>query len=95
MPTETRDEAKPPPPGGKAGGKPGGRGDGRGGRGTKRRGPRQYYREVVAELRKVIYPSRKELITYVVVVLVFVSAMTAITALLDFGFTRLVLAVFG
>ncbi len=95
MPIQTRDEAKPPPPGGRAGGRPTGRGDGRGGRGTRRRGPRQYYREVVAELRKVIYPSRKELITYVVVVLVFVSAMTAITALLDFGFTRLVLAVFG
>ena len=32
----------------------------------------QYYREIVSELRKVIWPGRHELVTYSVVVLVFV-----------------------
>ncbi len=56
---------------------------------------RNYYREIVAELRKVIYPTRTELVTYVIVVLVFVSIMVAIVAGLDYGFTRLDLRVFG
>ncbi len=68
-------------------------------RGGRRPGPlarlRNYYREIVAEMRKVIYPTRSELVTYVVVVLVFVSIMVAIVAGLDYGFTRLDLKVFG
>jgi preprotein translocase subunit SecE len=63
--------------------------------GRRRTTPLQFYREVVAELRKVIYPGRNELVTYVTVVLVFVSIMTALVASLDFGLTRLVLLVFG
>jgi preprotein translocase subunit SecE len=61
----------------------------------RRATPLQFYREVVAELRKVIYPSRSELITYVAVVLVFVSTMVALVASIDFGLTKAVLAVFG
>jgi preprotein translocase subunit SecE len=57
--------------------------------------PAQYYREIVSELRKVIYPSRHELITYVIVVLIFVSAMTAIVAGLDYAFTKAVIGIFG
>ncbi|MBX6390192.1 MAG: preprotein translocase subunit SecE [Frankia sp.] len=63
--------------------------------GRRRTSPLRFCREVVAELRKVIYPGRSELITYVVVVLIFVSVMTAIVASIDFGVTKLVLAVFG
>jgi preprotein translocase subunit SecE len=63
--------------------------------GRRRTTPLQFYREVIAELRKVIYPGRSELITYVIVVLVFVSVMTAFVASLDFGLTKAVLAVFG
>ncbi|WP_007514792.1 preprotein translocase subunit SecE [Pseudofrankia saprophytica] len=63
--------------------------------GRRRTTPLRFYREVVAELRKVVYPSRTELITYVVVVLIFVSVMTAIVASLDFGLTKLVLQIFG
>ena len=37
-----------------------------------------FYRQVVAELRKVIWPTRAELITYTTVVIVFVLAITAI-----------------
>ncbi len=54
-----------------------------------------YYRQVVAELRKVIWPTRNELVTYTVVSIFFVSAMIAIIAGFDFAFTRLVIAVFG
>jgi preprotein translocase subunit SecE len=54
-----------------------------------------FYRQVVAELRKVIWPTRRELLTYFSVVLVFVTALTVLVALLDFVFGHVVLAVFG
>jgi preprotein translocase subunit SecE len=54
-----------------------------------------FYRQVVAELRKVIWPTRKELGTYTSVVLVFVVAVTSIVGVLDLLFTKLVLWVFG
>ena len=49
----------------------------------------------VAELRKVIWPTRNELVTYTIVSIVFVSAMVAIVSLFDFVFTKAVLAIFG
>ncbi|MGC4893895.1 preprotein translocase subunit SecE [Micromonospora sp. DT31] len=55
----------------------------------------RFFREVVAELRKVIWPTRKELLTYTAVVVVFVAVMLAIVAGLDFGFAKAVLWVFG
>ncbi len=55
----------------------------------------RFFREVVAELGKVIWPTRKELITYTAVVIVFVSIMVAIVAGLDIGFSQVVLWVFG
>ena len=54
-----------------------------------------FVRQVVAELRKVIWPTRKELVTYTTVVLVFVVVMVSIVSLFDFAFTKAVLAVFG
>ena len=54
-----------------------------------------YVRQVVSELRKVIWPTRKELVTYTSVVLVFVVIMVSIVAGFDFAFTQAVLAVFG
>jgi len=54
-----------------------------------------FFREVVSELRKVIWPTRKELITYTTIVIVFVTVMTAIVGLLDFGFGKGVLWAFG
>ena len=56
---------------------------------------RPFFREVVAELRKVIWPTRKELLTYTAVVVVFVAVMLTIVAVLDFGFAKGVLWVFG
>ncbi len=58
-------------------------------------GARTFVRQVIAELRKVIWPTRRELVTYTAVVLVFVLFMVAIVSVLDFGFSQLVLRVFG
>lgn len=55
----------------------------------------RFLREVVAELRKVIWPTRKQMITYTIVVIVFVVFMVALVAGLDVLFARAVLAVFG
>ena len=54
-----------------------------------------FVRQVVVELKKVIWPTRKELIAYTTIVLVFVLVMAAIVAALDYVFTRGVLFVFG
>ena len=54
-----------------------------------------FLRQVVAELRKVIWPTRKELVTYTIVVIVFVAVMAAIVAVYDYVFTRGVLFIFG
>lgn len=72
-----------------------------GGRGRDESGPgvgariALFYRQVVAELRKVIWPTRNELITYTAVVIVFVVALAAIVGVFDYIFTKGVLAVFG
>ncbi len=54
-----------------------------------------FYKQVVAELRKVIWPTRRELLTYTAVVLVFVVFMVAIVSVYDFAFSQGVLKVFG
>lgn len=55
----------------------------------------RFLREVVAELRKVIWPTRRQLVTYTIVVLVFVSFMVAFVALLDLVFAQGVTFLFG
>jgi preprotein translocase subunit SecE len=57
--------------------------------------PARFVREVVQELRKVVWPTRRELVTYTTVSLVFILIMVAIVTSLDYGFTKLVLVVFG
>ncbi|MDQ1752800.1 MAG: preprotein translocase subunit SecE [Pseudonocardiales bacterium] len=56
---------------------------------------RRRTRETVAEMRKVLWPSRKEMTTYTIVVVIFVSVMVALVAGLDLGLAKVVLAVFG
>ena len=63
--------------------------------GRRGTGPTRFARESVSELRKVLWPSRNELVTYSAVVLIFLVVMVAIVAGLDVGFAKLVLAVFG
>jgi len=54
-----------------------------------------FFREIISELRKVIWPTRKELLTYTAVVIVFVTVITTIVAGLDYGFARGILFLFG
>mgnify|MGYP001813771699 CR=1 FL=1 len=54
-----------------------------------------FVRQVVAELKKVVRPTRQELFTYIGVVVVFVVIVMAYVGVLDLGFGRLVLWVFG
>ncbi len=55
--------------------------------------PRQFVREVNAELRKVAWPSRPETLNLSVIVLIFLVVMTALIAGFDFGFSKAVLFV--
>ncbi len=57
--------------------------------------PATFYRQVVAELRKVIWPTRKELVTYTTVVIVFVLIIIAYVSVLDLAFGQVVLQIFG
>ncbi len=70
------------PQGGKTGGSP------------KRTGALTFYRQVIAELRKVVYPTQEQLITYFFVVMIFVLFMMAFVSLLDLGFGKLAFEVF-
>ena len=54
-----------------------------------------FYRQVIAELRKVIWPTRKELLTYTSVVIVFVLVVIAYVSVLDFVFAKAILSIFG
>ncbi|MFD4264619.1 preprotein translocase subunit SecE [Rhodococcus sp. NPDC058481] len=56
---------------------------------------RKFLREVIAELRKVIWPNRKQMITYTTVVLVFVAFMVAFISGLDLAFIKGVSWLFG
>lgn len=73
-----------------------GRGDGQpGARRGRLRGVGSFGSEVVAELKKVNWPDRRTVASYTVVVLVAVSAITAIIFGLDTLFGKAVFAVFG
>jgi len=54
-----------------------------------------YLKQVVAELRKVIWPNRKQMIGYTAVVLVFLAFMVALIGGVDLGVGKLVMWVFG
>jgi preprotein translocase subunit SecE len=55
----------------------------------------RYIREIISEMRKVLWPTRKELTTYTIVVIVFVVIMVSIVGFLDLGLAKLVLKIFG
>lgn len=57
--------------------------------------PRQFFKEVISELRKVAWPSRQEVFSYSVVVLVSSVVIAAIIFGLDFAFTKAILFLFG
>lgn len=53
--------------------------------------PREFVREVNAELRKVAWPTRTETFNLSLIVFVFLVVMTLIIAGMDFGFSEAVL----
>ena len=59
-----------------------------------RTSPVTFYRQVVAELRKVVWPTQEQLVTYFIVVLVFVAFFMTLVSFLDLGFGKLVFEVF-
>ena len=61
----------------------------------ERTNPITFYRQVVAELRKVVWPSQQQLITYFIVVVAFVLFVMGFVSLLDLGFGKAVFEVFG
>jgi preprotein translocase subunit SecE len=54
-----------------------------------------YLTQVVAELRKVIWPNRKQMVSYTSVVLVFLAFMVALIGGVDLGLAKLVTLLFG
>jgi preprotein translocase subunit SecE len=54
-----------------------------------------FYRQVVSELSKVVWPTRKQLSTYTAVVMVFVLFVIAVVSIFDLVITKLVFWVFG
>jgi preprotein translocase subunit SecE len=55
----------------------------------------RFIREVVGELRKVIWPTRKQQVTYTIVVLVFLAVVVAIVSGLDLLFDKGVFWIFA
>jgi preprotein translocase subunit SecE len=54
-----------------------------------------FYRQILSELKKVVWPTRKQLSTYTAVVLVFVLFIIAVVSLVDLVLTKIVFWVFG
>ena len=61
----------------------------------KRTGALQFLKEVRAELKQVQWPTRRELVSYTIVVLVTITVLTTYVFGLDSLFTRLVFDVLG
>jgi preprotein translocase subunit SecE len=57
-------------------------------------GPRQYLSEVKGEMRKVAWPTRKEVINSTIVVLIAVVVMTTLIFFFDYGSSKFVLFLF-
>jgi len=54
-----------------------------------------WWRQIVSELRKVIWPTRKELVAYTIVTLVFSVVVIAIVFAIDYGANWSVLKISG
>lgn len=54
-----------------------------------------FYRQIIAELRKVVWPTRSQLIQYTTVVVTFVIVLMLLVAGLDWCFAKLSFWVFG
>ncbi|WP_338677267.1 preprotein translocase subunit SecE [Streptomyces sp. SCSIO 30461] len=54
-----------------------------------------FYRQIIAELRKVVWPTRGQLTTYTTVVIIFVVVMIGLVTVIDFGLQEAVKYVLG
>lgn len=54
-----------------------------------------FIRQVIAEMRKVVYPTRQELVNYTVIAVVFICVIMAYVVGLDQVFSHLVSWIFG
>jgi preprotein translocase subunit SecE len=57
--------------------------------------PRQFLKEVVAELKKVAWPTRQEVVAYTIVVLISTIVIATLIFGMDFVFAKAILALFG
>ncbi|MGL6235983.1 MAG: preprotein translocase subunit SecE [Segniliparus sp.] len=55
----------------------------------------QFLREVVSELSKVIWPQRRQMVSYTLIVIIFVAVVVSFVAGLDIGFAKLTLWLLG
>ena len=61
----------------------------------ERKSVAEFLRETVSELRRVVWPTRKQVVTYTIVVVVFVTFMSLLVGVLDILIGRGVLVIFG
>ncbi|GHH89726.1 MULTISPECIES: preprotein translocase subunit SecE [Streptomyces] len=54
-----------------------------------------FYRQIVAELRKVVWPTRNQLTSYTTAVIIFVVLMIGLVTLIDYGLSNAAKYVFG
>jgi preprotein translocase subunit SecE len=57
----------------------------------ERTGPRQFFMEVRGEMRKVAWPTKKEIINSTIIVLIAVVVMTTLIFLFDYASAKFVL----
>ena len=55
----------------------------------------RFYRQIISELSKVVWPTRNQLTTYTAVVLVFVGFVILIVSIFDLILTRITFWIFG
>ena len=55
----------------------------------------KYFRDMISELKKATWPSKKDLVKYTGIVLAFVTVLAVVVGLLDFGFTKLLQLITG
>jgi preprotein translocase subunit SecE len=54
-----------------------------------------FYRQIISELVKVVWPTRNQLTTYTAVVLVFVGFVIFVVSIFDFVLTKITFWIFG
>lgn len=55
----------------------------------KRRSPAQFFRDIISELKKVTWPSAKDLLKYSGAVIAFILVTAIIVGIMDIGLTAL------